>query len=169
MTQSAIDNAVELSTDLWQVVDFFPTEMLAKIMSTVEQETQWDLQEMQEHMPRRVLPWKTNGILDDIYGYLDSLDYSKFGIKFANVRIWKDLPGYCISPHIDNPGVQASLQLYLNPGPKEIGTWFDDVEIPYVQNSGYIMNNRLKLSHGMQHPVPENFTRYSLYALFTNV
>jgi len=169
MSQHSIDNAISVATDLWHLTNFFPQETLASLLSDIEKTTEWDLQEMQEDKPRQVLPEKKKRILDNLYGYLDSLDFSKFNIKFANVRIWKDLPGYYIDAHVDNPGVESSLQLYLNLGPVELGTWFGDVEIPYVQNSGYIMNNRLKLSHGMKHPVPENFNRYSLYALFKNV
>jgi hypothetical protein len=61
------------------------------------------------------------------------------------------------------------MQIYLSNGPKELGTWFEDIEIPFVQNTGYIMTNRNKLKHGMKVPVPSGFTRYSLYALFDHV
>jgi hypothetical protein len=105
-------------------------------------------------------------LLDQVWNLLDQLDYSRFGFKFLNVSIWKDLPGYCIADHVDNVRVQAAMQIYLNDLPTSLGTWFEETEIPYVQNSGYIMNNQHQPRHGMKNPVPDGVVRYSLYARF---
>jgi hypothetical protein len=169
MNQIAIDNAAILRPDLYSIENLFDPAELTELVELIDKETQWQVQELQETMPRLTLPWVTDGLLDQVWSMLNQLDYSRFEFKFLNVSIWKDLPGYCIGDHNDNPGVQAAMQIYLNNLPKELGTWFDDIEIPYVQNSGYIMNNQHQPRHGMKHSVPVNSVRYSLYARFNRV
>ena len=166
MKQSAIDNAIMLRPDLYKIENLFEAEILDVLLKKLELETKWQPQEMQELLPRVTLPWLTNGVSDEVWHMLNTLDFSRFKFKFLNVSIWKDLPGYCIGPHIDNIRVKAAMQIYLNDLPKELGTWFEETEIPYVQNSGYIMNNQYRPAHGMKHPVPDGLVRYSLYARF---
>ena len=81
--------------------------------------------------------------------------------------IWRDHEGYTISNHVDNERVVAAMQIYLSPTLTTLGTWFlDDIEIPFVQNTGYLMHNRNAMVHGMKNTVPSGYTRISLYALF---
>jgi hypothetical protein len=169
MNQSAIDNAVMLTPDLHRIENLFKFDTLDVLLKKLDAETNWQLQELQENMPRRTLPWQTNGVLDEVWCMLNELDFSRFGFKFTNVSIWKDLPNYCIPKHVDNTCVQASMQIYLNSLPRELGTWFENIEIPYIQNSGYIMNNCHQPLHGMKYSVPANSVRYSLYARFNRV
>ena len=169
MKQSAIDNAIMLRPDLHSIKNFFEPDALTELLTSLSKETNWELQEMQETTARRTLIWQPDGPLDNMWCMLNSLDFSRFKFKFDNVSIWKDSPGYCIGPHIDNVGVKAAMQIYLNDLPKELGTWFEETEIPCVQNSGYIMNNQYRPAHGMKHPVPDGLVRYSLYARFDYV
>jgi hypothetical protein len=166
MKQSAIDHAVMLRPDLYSIKNLFEPDVLSVLLNKLNLETNWQLQENQEFLPRRTLSWLTDGVLDEVWCMLNTLDFSRFKLKFLNVSIWKDLPGFCSGPHIDNDRVKAAMQIYLNDLPKELGTWFEETEIPYVQNSGYIMNNQNRPKHGMKHPVPDGLVRYSLYARF---
>lgn len=166
MNQNAIDTAEMLRPDLYKIKNLFDQAVLNDLLTQLDQETQWELQTLQEKLPRRTLSWVNDGTVDRIWCMLNALDFSRFNFKFANVSIWKDLPGYCIGNHVDNPGVEAAMQIYLSDLPKELGTWFDDIEIPYVQNSGYVMNNQHQPVHGMRHAVPPGHVRYSLYARF---
>ena len=166
MNQSAIDNAALLRPDLYSIKNLFDPIELNELVKTIDKQTQWQAQELQETLPRLTLPWVTDGLLDQVWSLLDQLDYSRFGFKFLNVSIWKDLPGYCIAEHVDNIRVQAAMQIYLNDLPTSLGTWFEETEIPCVPNSGYIMNNQHQPRHGMKTPVPDGDVRYSLYARF---
>ena len=58
------------------------------------------------------------------------------------------------------------MQIYLNDIPQNLGTWFEEVEVPFVKNTGYIMKNTNSPRHGMKATVPDATTRYSLYARF---
>jgi hypothetical protein len=169
MNQHAIDNATMLRPDLYIIKNLFDSDVLNDLLAQLELETQWEHQFLQERLPRRTLRWVDDGLLDKVWCMLNDLDFSRFNFKFANVSIWKDLPGYCIKPHVDNDRVKAAMQIYLSDLPREFGTWFEEIEIPYVQNSGYIMNNQYQPWHGMKTPVPDGIVRYSLYARFNHV
>jgi len=169
MNQSALDNAVCLTQDLYHVHDLLNEHTLATILQQLELQTHWQSVLMQENKPRKSLSWIDNGLLDQIWCMLDKLDYSRFGLKFTHVSLWKDQHPYFIGQHVDNDQVSAAMQIYLNSGLAELGTWFEGIPIPFVPNSGYIMHNRNKLKHGMKHAVPPGFVRYSLYALFDYV
>lgn len=169
MNQSSLDNAVLLRPDVWAVDNLFDQTELISILHDISTEQDWQLVELQEHMPRQSIVWTDNGVLDRLWSMLNELDFGKFGIKFKNVTVWKDVAPYCIADHVDNDRVVAAMQIYLNEGPMDIGTWFEDCQVPFVGNSGYIMHNRNKLMHGMKTPVPDGFVRYSMYALFDAV
>ena len=166
MNQSALNNAVLLKPDLYQITDIFQPDELSHVLQELEHVTEWEKIKLQENQPRYSVKWIDNGLLDQVWCMLNNLDYLRFGLKFTHVTLWKDQHPYYIGPHIDNDRVSAAMQIYLNTGPIELGTWFEEIEIPFVQNTGYIMDNRNKLKHGMKLPVPAGFTRYSLYALF---
>ena len=169
INQQAINNAVEITPYLFQIDNFFDPATLDQIVDNISKQTNWKSQELQTELPRLSLQWKTDDILDHLWSVLSELDYSRFGLKFNTVMIWKDSAGYCIKDHVDNDNVKAAILLYLVPGPIDIGTWFGDIEIPFRANTGFLMLNETKPVHGMRVPVPENFTRYSMYALFDYV
>ena len=166
INQSALDDATYLKQDLYHVHNLLNPNTLKTILQQAELQTDWQSVVMQEDKARKSLIWATDGLMDQIWCLLNKLDYSKFGLKFRHVSLWKDQHPYFIGEHTDHDGVQAAMQIYLSNGPTGLGTWFEDIEIPHIQNTGYIMNNRSKLKHGMKLIVPENFVRYSLYALF---
>jgi len=165
-SQQAIDSVCLASTDLWMVKNFFETAVLEDILNRLDSETDWHQEQQQEHLPRKVLWWTPGSLLDDIRSHLNTLDFSEFGLKLSNVSIWKDSAGFMISEHVDNDGVKAAMQIYLNDLPQNLGTWFEEVEVPFIKNAGYIMKNTNKPRHGMKAMVPEHTTRYSLYARF---
>jgi len=148
------------------VKNFFDTELLQDILNQIEVQTDWQMQELQEHLPRSTLYRIPNGLVDNIWSMLNDLDFSKLGLKFKHVTIWRDSAGYIIPEHEDNDQVNGAMQIYLNDIPQNLGTWFEEIEVPFIKNTGYIMKNTNKLRHGMKRAVPAHTTRYSLYAWF---
>lgn len=169
MNQYALDSATLLTPDLYHIKDIFSESELAYTLTSLPMQTNWQMIDLQETQPRRTLQWETDGLVDYTWCLINNLDFSRFGLKFTNVSIWRDQHPYCISDHVDNDQVKAAMQIYLSTGMPDTGTWFGSTEIPFELNTGYIMNNRNKLPHGMKHPVPLGQTRYSLYALFDYV
>jgi len=169
MNQSALDNAVLLKPDLYQITDIFQANEISHVLQELEHVTEWEKVNFQETKSRDSVKWVDDGLLDQVWCMLNDLDYSRFGMKFTYASLWKDQYPYYIGSHVDNDQVHGAMQIYLNSGPIELGTWFEDTQILFVPNTGYIMNNRNKLKHGMRHAVPSGFIRYSLYALFDYV
>ena len=165
-SQQAIDSACPVKTDVWAVKNFFEPAVLEDILTQLDIETDWCEQELQEHLPRHTLFHTPNGLIDNIWCMLNDLDFSKFGFKFKWATIWKDSTGYMIPEHEDNDRVNGSMQIYLNDIPQNLGTWFEEIEVPFIKNTGYIMTNAHKPKHGMKKAVPAHTTRYSLYAGF---
>jgi hypothetical protein len=165
-SQQAIDSACLARTDLWMIKNFFESAVLEDILNRLESETDWQEQPYQEHLPRQVLPRNPGGLINSVWHILNDLDFSELGLKFTNVTIWKDSAGFTISEHIDNDSIKGAMQIYLNDLPQNLGTWFGEVEVPFIKNAGYIMKNTNKPRHGMKATVPDAAIRYSLYARF---
>jgi hypothetical protein len=169
MNQHALDSATLLKSDLYHIKNIFSESELEYVLTSLPTQTKWQILDLQETQPRRSLQWESDGLVDYTWELINHLDFSKFGLKFTNVSIWRDQHPYCIRNHVDNDRVKAAMQIYLSTGMSNTCTWFDTIEIPFELNTGYIMNNRNKLPHKMKHPVPLNQTRYSVYALFDYV
>jgi hypothetical protein len=169
MNQHALDSATLLKSDLYHIKNIFSESELDYMLTSLPTQTKWQILDLQETQPRRTLQWETDGLVDYTWCLISNLDFSKFGLKFTNVSIWQDQHPYCIRNHVDNDQVKAAMQIYLSTGLLDTGTWFGTTEIPFELNTGYIMNNRNKMQHGMKYPVPLGHNRYSLYALFDYV
>ena len=163
MIQQALDNAVLVKPDLWSVKHIFNSDVLETILNQLDLEKSWEKQPWQEHFNRlRLCPGSAilNNIIHPLFA---NLDFSRFGLVYKSATIWKDYDGYTIPQHADNDEVVGSMQIYLNDAPQNLGTWFEEDEIPFIKNTGYIMFNKNKPFHGMKHSVPNDVTRYSLY------
>lgn len=170
MNQNSLDEAVCVTSDLWQIKDLLSTDELSYLTAEIISTDTWIAQELQTNMPRQTIPWIDDGIVDWLWCKLSELDFSRFNIKLRNISIWKDSYGYKISPHIDNSRVVAAMQIYLSENYNGLGTWFaDDLEIPFVKNTGYLMHNRNFPVHFMKNSVPKDYFRLSFYARFDNL
>jgi hypothetical protein len=170
MNQQALDTAQLLYPDLWSIQNLLSNDELGEILNRISHETLWEFVDLQEHTSRKMVAWQTDGLCDWVFCKLSELDFSRFGLLLRTVTIWKDSDGYFIKDHNDNSRVVAAMQIYLSDSCSGLGTWFaDDIEIPFVQNTGYLMHNRNKLKHGMKNPVTGGYTRLSFYALFDEI
>lgn len=90
-------------------------------------------------------------------------------VKFGQVRVWKDLPGFMIPFHEDDQSSAAHIQIYISSPTDNTGTtWYTDkgrTTFPFVENSGYLTLCEKRYPHGMMQPVSDG-VRYSLYATF---
>lgn len=97
-------------------------------------------------------------------------------VSFSGLSIWWDTEGYYHDPHYDLPGVNYTLQVYLDPGSgsvEELGTCFyttdstqPTVTIDYQHNAGYLAENPWALYHGIKSIVPPGCQRRSVYFRF---
>jgi len=99
-------------------------------------------------------------------------------VKFVGLSFWWDSEGFNVSKHVDLPGINYALQLYLeSPGDKSktLGTAFYNdtmdliIRAPYKHNTGYLLENPWAVPHGLDVVVPPGHDRKSLYLRFTDI
>lgn len=166
---------VDNNLDLFLVKDFYPEDLLEEFSKSDHTAIDWNKESWQEQYPRRRL--KNIGIYKKIDEYVKTqqqLISQKIKLEFlsCDTGFWLDEPGFSISPHLDNEGVYASMQIFLNINKLSLGTVFynNDNSIryaaPYILNTGYIMINGTDQWHGMEVSVPENTYRICSYTWF---
>lgn len=169
--------AVDDVLNLFQVSDIYPQELLAEFTAIDHLQTDWRKEDWQHQYPRRRLIYAA----DSIYTQLENCVKAHLQTigKFVDVDMvacdtgfWLDLPGFCMNPHLDNDGVRASMQVYLNTNQSSLGTVFYNpdnsvrYQSQYAPNTGYIMINGPQQTHGMNNPVPADSYRISSYTWF---
>jgi hypothetical protein len=95
-------------------------------------------------------------------------------LEYLNLDLWLDLPGYKITPHYDTPSFEYAVQIYV-PNPTHffemLGTCvYTDTaprdplfEIHYRPNRGYLIDKTHTVKHGVNHAIPAEFCRQSVY------
>ena len=97
----------------------------------------------------------------------------------SDTNIWLDYDQFKMGVHLDNPGVDVVMQVYLIPNINTIGTkfyynldrhmrWTPDLnnlrhDFPYIINTGYIMINAPEQFHGIPYSMPKDTLRCSSY------
>lgn len=121
--------------------------------------------------------WKADSVIEEIHTVFENLTDTfnqvyKKNYKFSGINLWKDSSGYNITRHVDNPTIDLSIQIYLNDSNCDLGTKFEyanaTIKTPYIKNFGYIMDNDGKIIHYFDSLIPPDYTRYSLYAIWSN-
>lgn len=169
--------AVDNSANLFRVESLYPQDLLDKFAMVDHLQTDWQKQGWQEEYPRRRLIYSA----DSIYAQLENCVKAHLqtiakiigmDIMACDTGFWLDLPGFSMTPHLDNEGVKASMQVYLNINESSLGTVFYHADrsiryqSPYVKNTGYVMINGPQQTHGMGYPVPDDSYRISSYTWF---
>jgi len=167
-------NIVKIFDGLWQIDSVYPLELLEECQQQDIASIPWsplgDEKYTQAHLPRRVLT-PIDGVFLKFNQHVHTLfqqikDTVNLPLEHFYSDIWADYPGYYLPMHLDNDSIQVSMQVYLNDCDTYLGTEFNDYQIPYKANSGYLMINTPNMLHGMLNKVPENFIRLSSYTRF---
>jgi hypothetical protein len=183
-TQYAIDSLESSKTicpGLLYVLDLLDSELLAKLQTYIfDENIVWGIQEHHDgdgyHYDRKKINWISDSVIEETHMVLEGLtDYINQCFsrqnKFLGLSIWKDEHSYQVPLHIDNPVIDVSVQIYLNDNNMDLGTRFqlDTVfKIPYKTNHGYLMDNRQHIQHFYDGKSPEDYHRYSLYAIWAD-
>lgn len=95
-------------------------------------------------------------------------------LEYVNLSLWLDLPGYQVPPHYDQSLFEYAVQIYV-PNPTNfwemLGTcvYTDDparvplFEVHYHPNRGYLIDRTDTVKHGVNHAIPAQFRRQSVY------
>jgi len=181
---TALQFSKKVATDipgLYTLEHFLPTPLLDKLINFAQSHDKWDYEttvRTKRPYPNRMkLNWVPDTVIEEIHMVLDSLtnilneEFERHN-QFIGLSIWKDLPGYSIEKHTDNPIIDFALQIYLSGDPSlNLGTIFENDNqkfcVDYTANTGYIMDNTKKIPHSMPNTVPASYNRYSLYAIWS--
>jgi hypothetical protein len=124
--------AIDDRKDLFQIKDVISNETMDKLSKVELEDISWTKQEWQEHWKRRKLHVAPDSIFEQIEKEINSqskLIGAVIGRTINNISVnfWLDLPGFTVTPHIDNPLVDNALQLYLKDC-NNAGTVFYNIE-----------------------------------------
>jgi len=159
---------------------FIDPELLEKLLNFIStEELIWLPETNQEYQNRLKLNWVFDTVVEETHIVLENLTTElnlKFNRnnKFLGLSVWKDQEGYTIGKHNrDNTIIDLAIQLYLTDGDTNLGTTFEynhsKLQTKYQKNHGYLIDNSIGVTHYMMTPVPKEHTRYSLYAIWSQI
>ena len=157
-------------------------EALTLFNSYTDQLENWTSTQDFTHQKGRLVYAGSSDLLERVQALVNSEEMQKqltrllgFLVECSGGSMWLDLPGYQIQPHYDLPGFEYSLQIYV-PDEKHyfrvMGTCCYTeptkpmFELAYMPNTGYFMDRTQTILHGLNHRVPEGYTRHSIYLRF---
>ena len=185
---------IDEKNDLYFVKDAIASELIDELKHVPLDTVPFTKMEWQETIPRRKLVPMPGSIFAKIHENLNDRK-SDIGnaigknIPQIDTAFWYDLEGFDFSPHIDNPGVDKVMQIYLS-NCANAGTVFYDVEDDEVQvidddqawhyqgpippthvrkafdfqtNTGYLMINGMHQLHGVPKKIVKGDIRLSVY------
>lgn len=171
---------VEIIPGLYKVENVLYPPLFERLLNFIQtREHDWEKEQGYGRtidLPRSQLTWLADSPVEEVHTVIEN--YTKSVNKifdktniFDCIQIWKDLPGFKLIPHTDNPIIDVGLQIYLseNPGIQEATTFYyrdKVIKFPHKQNSGYLMDNSKKILHDFNAAIPENDVRFSLHAIW---
>jgi hypothetical protein len=159
-------------------------KLLEKLLEYVKQENiNWLAEEPPidnvSHVPfpnRRKINWDPDTVIEEVHVVFNNLTNAVNKIWnrnniFLGLSIWKDTKNFAVNKHTDNPVIDVALQIYLNEVDSVVGTTFEYnnklIQANHQKNHGYIMDNQAQIVHFLPKSVPDNHTRYSVYAIWS--
>lgn len=167
---------IKLADGLWHIKQFVDPETWADIKHKILNLPNSEYTQQHEPMRSRLEILNPS---DAFYARLRTL--SKHTVQTVseitntdNLRdppglfLWRDFRGFKSDWHPDDFTRAPTAQIYVD-GDQEQGTSFkiDNKEtvIPFEPNTGYLMDNRYQIVHGMISPV-QNRVRQSIYLIY---
>jgi hypothetical protein len=149
---------------LIEVENFLPDDLVDQLVEFSQRsDVPWELQELQEHLPRKKISWLIDSPIETVHNYFKSLPLFSH-LDFMGVTLWSDDVNFYMSDHVDNNRVKVAIQIYLD-NSSSPGTQFGDRLIKYGRNRGYIMYNNPTMLHKVPKQIPHG-GRLSIYALY---
>jgi len=186
--------AVDHKNDLFAVKNLIPQELLESLKEIDLDTVPYEKMGWQESVSRKRLQPQDRSAMVELQNYVKTLsnqlsDILAFKVHDISSTFWLDYKGFTFPAHIDNPGVNTAMQIYLNDCPNT-GTTFYQCEPEQVEdrsdrqkwhyigemppklirhqfafekNNGYIMKNHRTQLHGMIGKLDGTQRRFSLY------
>lgn len=165
--------------------DCFDQTLLEKVNQLFADRSQgWVKEDTFAHCPGRLVYHGTNDTTQAIDQYANELavnisDLLGRPVEFQNFTLWADFPGYRITPHYDLPNnPEIAVQIYVGTPENSwemLGTAIylknnrPLFEMHYRPNSGYLMEYPDLINHGLNHHIPEQYVRNSVYLRYRSL
>ena len=167
----------QLDQGVWHVTKFFDDDTWKTLQQQILDLSDNDFP---DHVPYRLRVSLLDSPLSDISNTLvnysstlkplltELTGHTEFN-KWACPTIWRDTEKFHSWWHADDYTRKPTIQIYVN-GPEEYGTSFkinnETVTLPFIPNSGYLMDNQYQPVHGMIGTLGENLVRQSIYLIY---
>lgn len=161
------------------VENFFPEELVNKVNAVFRlPREQWTEDSVFAHYSGRLSYNSDHQTKDAINRYAIQMQDAvaqaiDTKVEYIDHSLWLDVPGYRIEPHKDVKGFpEIAVQIYM--GDPEV-VWemlgfciYTEqrqalFETHYRINAGYILLHPHEISHGLNHHIPPQFVRNSVY------
>jgi hypothetical protein len=161
------------------IENFFPTELANDINALFKTpRDQWSENPAFAHCPGRLDYNRQHPTRDAVKSYAVQIQKTigqsiNTEVEYIDHSLWLDLPGYRIEPHKDVKGFpEIAVQIYM--GDPEL-VWemlgfciYTEnrqalFESHYRTNAGYILLHPHEILHGLNHHIPPQFVRNSVY------
>lgn len=177
-SQLSIQNSELINDNFRLVTNFLHSSLLDKLKDFINSvdDSAWHTVLLQEKRPRRSINWIPDSVIEELHIISEQLTadlnhtFNTANTSFQGLQLWHDQGGYKLDPHVDNPIINTSIQIYLFDTSNEYGTSFllgkDVLDVPFNHNCGYILNkthNDNRITHWTTTPLPAGINRYSLY------
>ena len=164
-----------------KISNFFPNHLLKELVK-IDDTYKLEKLETQEHTNRFRLSYeepiiKMLNVIFHSRKITNALE-TKFDVELKpeTTDVWLDALNYSLPPHLDDPRIKLSMQIYLgnnNTGTAlfESGTSTEPYEFfEYKLNSGYVLLNNSKSFHGTSGKVKDkNRLRKSVYVRYNKL
>ena len=159
-------NIRQLSLNSYQLTEVFESDKFAQLKNLLETFTPDYVQSNSAGRREKLAAF--NVISKDTFDYLVNIIKQltpNFDVVTA-IELWRDFPGYTNFDHVDDPTVENIMIVYFGSGPGELGTrCYDPEEIraPYESNTGFVLLNSNKITHGLVGQVHGVDCRQTIY------
>ena len=166
----------QLADGLWHIEQFFSEDCWESVRNNILNIPNSEYQNRHEPMRLRLeILRPTITFYQSLIGIAsNSVSAVADVTKIKNLRnppglfLWRDFVGFKSDWHPDDFTQHPTAQIYIE-GDVDQGTSFiingKEHTIPFKPNTGYLMDNRYQLVHGMITPVRENI-RQSMYLIY---
>jgi hypothetical protein len=167
----------QLGQGIWHVTKFFDNTVWTILQESIVALADSDFSDDAPYRLRlSLVESKFTDISNVLVDYQDSLkplitqltDCTQLNSRLFPF-LWRDQENFHCWWHPDDYTRKPTIQIYVN-GPEEYGTEFQidgkTVTLPFVPNSGYLMDNQHQPIHGMTGTVGKNMVRQSIYLIY---
>ena len=168
----------KLHHGIWHINQFFSDSEWDKVKHAILDIDSAQYSNRQEPMRHRLEINENNKsipILQNLYTTAAHLAKSiSHIVEITNLRfppgvfLWRDFDGFRSDWHCDDFTINPTVQIYID-GDQTQGTSFrinsKEITLPFIPNTGYLMDNRYQIDHAMLTPVNQH-VRKSLYLIY---